>query len=235
MDPTDWLPFYPDQLPKRRSLVGPALASQPPHNSAIFPVPDILASLTFLPSYPDRVPHLRVTRERTVVDIAAWAQLAISPLRWLSTYPSQVPHRRFQVARQIAYTGPPLSQAMVVAAALGWLPRYPDRVPHRRLPARGGEARVVTMIVPPIPPPAPSPLLAWLGCYPATVPHRRSLQPAGAPTHIAPLNVISAGICGVTLSLDTCASPALITQVVVASGMVSEGLGSPALIDEDLC
>lgn len=194
MDPTDWLPFYPDQLPKRRALIGPALASQPPHNPAIFPVPDVLASLTFLPSYPDRVPHLRVTRESTLVNTAALVAPALSLLSWSPRYPDRVPHRRTPLGAHLSFVSAPPGQQVLIATSLAWLPYCPDRVPHRR-----------------------------------------SLQPSGAPTHVAPLNTVSAGVCCVEFGLDTCASPALIVQIVVTPGMVAEGVGSPAFIDEDLC
>jgi hypothetical protein len=194
MDPTDWLPFYPDQLPKRRALVGPALASQPPYNIEIFPVPDLLAALTFFPSFPDQVPRHRVPRSESTVTTAAIFTAAVAPLAWLPTFPDRVPHRRMRLGSHLSCVAAPPGQQVLIGTSLEWLPSWPSQVPHRR-----------------------------------------SLQPAGAPPYIAPLNTVSAGLCGVELGLETCASPALITQIVVTPGLVSEGLGSPAFIDEDLC
>jgi len=133
VDPTDWLPFYPDQLPKRRALIGPALASQPPYNTEIFPVTDVLAGLTFLPTFPDRVPHTRTTRETTWVTSAAVTATAVHPLVWLGRYPDRVPHRRTPLGAYQFLAAPPPGYLVTVAQRLAWLPKYPDRVPHRRL------------------------------------------------------------------------------------------------------
>lgn len=194
MDPTDWLPTYPDRPERRRRPLADALASQPPYSSAIFPVPDVLASLTFLPSYPDRVPHLRVPREQLTVTTAAIFAAAVAPTAWLPIFPDRVPHRRTPLGAHLSCVAPPPGQEVVVAQSLRWLPHWPDRVPHRR-----------------------------------------SLQPTGMAWGGAPLNVLVGGVCGIDFALETFAAPALITQVVVSSGMVAEGLGSPAFIDEDLC
>jgi len=138
MDPTDWLPTYPDRPARRRAPIADALASQPPYNPAIFPVADILASLTFLPSYPDRVPHLRETREQMIVTTAAILATAVAPLQWLPIYPPWGPRRRLPLGSLPAYMAPPLGEAMVIAQSLAWQAHWPDRVPHRRPPVPGG-------------------------------------------------------------------------------------------------
>ena len=138
MDPSDWLPFYPDLLPQRRARLGPSLASQPPYNAEIFPVVDVLAALTFLPSYPDRVPHLRVAREQMTVTTAAIFVTAIAPLAWLPFYPSRGARTRLPLGAYLSYAAPPLGYQMVVAQSLAWQARYPDWIPHQRPPAPAG-------------------------------------------------------------------------------------------------
>lgn len=137
MNPTDWLPFYPDLLSRRHGRLGPSLAS-PPYNAAIFPVVDVLAGLTFLPSYPDRVPHLRIPREQTGVTTAAIFVTAIHPLAWLPVYPQRVPRRRLSLGGHLSYAAPPLGYQMVVAQSLAWQARFPSSVPHRLPPKPAG-------------------------------------------------------------------------------------------------
>ena len=76
--------------------------------------------------------------------------------------------------------------------------------------------------------------LAWQAKFPDRVPHRRLLPPAGEFSAINPV-VAAGGEPCVDLALDTLDSPALIAQVLTAAGVLSEGLASPALINEDLC
>lgn len=138
MDPTDWLPTYPDVLPPRRAARGEALASLPPYTTAVFPVPDVLASLTFLPSFPDRVPHLRVTREQTSVTTAAILVTAIAPQAWLPSYPPWGARTRVPLGAYPSYSAPPLGMQVVIAQSLAWQARFPGSVPHRRPPAPAG-------------------------------------------------------------------------------------------------
>ena len=138
MDPTDWLPTHPDLMPRRRRRLGEALASLPPYTTAVFPVPDVLASLTFLPHYPDRVPHLRVTREQTAVMTGAIFVTAIAPLAWLPIYPAWGPHRRLSRGGMPFLAAPPPGFFMVVAQSLAWQARFPDRVAHRLPPKPAG-------------------------------------------------------------------------------------------------
>jgi len=167
--------------------------AQPPYNFEIFPVSDVLAGLTFLPSYPDRVPHHHVTREQTVVTSAAIFVTAIAPLAWLPSFPSWGMRTRLPRGAYPSYTGPPLSYQMVVAQSLAWQAHFPDRVPHRRLPLLGGFFWAIDPSI-----------------------------PAGA-------------IPCVDLGLETFGSPALLVQMLTVPTMIEEGLGTPALIDEDLC
>ena len=138
MDPTDWLPTHPDLMPRRRRQLGEALASLPPYTTAVFPVADVLASLTFLPFYPDRVPHLRVPREQMTVTTAAIVVTAIHPLVWLPHLPPWGARTRLPLGAYLAYAAPPLSYQMVVAQSLVWQARFPGAVPHRLPPAPAG-------------------------------------------------------------------------------------------------
>lgn len=138
MDPSDWLPTYPDQLRRRRSRLAPALASQPPYNFEVFPVPDVLASLTFLPVFPDRVPHLRVTREETGVMTAAQIATIVAPLGWLPIYPLTVPHRQLATGSIPTEAAPPLGVQVLIAQSLTWQPGWPTSVPHHRPLQPGG-------------------------------------------------------------------------------------------------
>jgi len=147
MDPSDWLPTYPDVLPRRRAPRWQALA-QPPYNTEIFPVPDVLADLTFLPTFPDRVPHLRVTREETWVTSAAITSTALAPLTWLGHYPLMVPHRRLPAGAMQEIAAPPPGYQVVVAASLAWQSHYPSSVPHRRPLQPGGSFSTVDPSVP---------------------------------------------------------------------------------------
>jgi hypothetical protein len=136
--PDDWLPSYPDRPPPPRRTPAPVLASQPPHTPAIFPVPDDLASLTFLPSFPHRVPHLTTTREQTGASAGAWAVSGVHPLVWQGWAPPQVPTRRTPLGAHPTSSAAPLGQFVVTAQRLGWQARFPDRVPHRRPPVWTG-------------------------------------------------------------------------------------------------
>jgi hypothetical protein len=138
MDPSNWLPFHPDLLPRRRRRLGEALASLPPYTTAVFPVSDVLAGLTFLPYYPDRVPHLRVTREQMAVMTGATLVTAIAPQSWLPIFPGWGARTRLPLGAQVSYTGPPLGYAAVVAASLAWQAGFPSAVPHRLPPKPAG-------------------------------------------------------------------------------------------------
>jgi hypothetical protein len=140
MDPDSWLPFYPDLIPLRRSRREGGVASQPPYNVEIFPVADVLASLTFLPSYPDQVPHLRVPREQLTVTTAAILVTTIHPLVWRPTYPDRVPSRRLPLGGLPSYTASPPGYLVTIAQRMAWQARFPDRVSPRRFHQPAGAA-----------------------------------------------------------------------------------------------
>lgn len=129
MDPTQWLPFYPDLLPRAWSRLDPPLASQPPYNVGIFPVPDLLATQTFYPIFPDLTPRRPFLREQTTVPAAAIFSTARAPTSWLPSYPALVPRPQLPVAARPEDAGPPLSVQMVIAQSLAWKARYPAQVP----------------------------------------------------------------------------------------------------------
>lgn|SRR3990167_1178024 len=134
MNPTDWLPFYPDAAPRRRPPYGPALVSQPPYTTAIFPVTDVLASLTFAPVYANRAPARRAPHE-TMVWTTPLGPLPVSPLSWLPILSSALirrPPRGCWVD-----SAPPPSTQVVIAQSLAWQARGTDQRPVARgLPTR---------------------------------------------------------------------------------------------------
>jgi hypothetical protein len=150
MNPTDWLPFYPDLPPRAlRVRQGPALA-QPPR---IFSAPDLLATLTFLPCFPDQVPHRRsqiAWTERIIPPFTA----AIAPSAWRPIYPDRVPHLRLRAAAQPAYFEPPPSVQVLIAQSLTWRAIFPDRVVHHRPVDGGGSFDAI----------APTTVAAGMGC-----------------------------------------------------------------------
>lgn len=135
MVPDNWLPFYPDRLetPARRRDTSPAFL---PHASAVYPVPNILASLTFFPRFPDRVPALRLPREGMAAGLVD--PLAFSPLVWLPVFPLRVPV--IPPRLQGLASDPTFGAGLAIAASLAWQAVYPERVPHLTLFDVGGEA-----------------------------------------------------------------------------------------------
>jgi hypothetical protein len=190
MNPTNWLPFYPDLLPRRHARLGPALASQPPYSTAIFPVPVIAGRLAFLPTFPDRVPHRRVAREQMIFTSAALGASAIGPLSWLSRYPDRVPHRRLPWGAHQEVAAPPLGYQAGVAQSLSWQAYGPDHVSTHRVPLLG---------------------LAW------------TIDPS---LLFAPC---------VALGLEGATSSVFLAGALRSPALLGEGLGTPALLNEDLC
>lgn len=146
----DWIPIVPD-LPPR--------APRPPWRHWTtwrFPivVPDLLASETFQPSYPDRVPSrgliLRPAERSTFS--AALSARTISPVDWYHQRPDRGSDRRPHLTRERRPAGDPPSPGAgaVVAASLAWRAQLPDRAPaHRGRPPEGvGTPRYVQPLVP---------------------------------------------------------------------------------------
>lgn len=147
MDPTNWLPFYPDLPTRTRARLEPTLAGQPPYNTGIFPVPDLLAGLTFLPRFPDRVPHVVEPREQLIVTTAAIFVTAVAPESWLPIYPVIVPRPRLSAAARPSITEAPPSVQVVIAQSLAWGAGYPSRVPRVMSRQPDGAFSTVTPLV----------------------------------------------------------------------------------------
>lgn len=138
-------------LPRRRPWrLWPSRASRPPFSAAIFPVPDILANLTYLPSYPDLTPHRmahsHIPREQQGATVPPIDPSVIAPLAWLAILPAwRAPRSYPAVARPDLAPDlavPPPGEQVVVAQALGWRPIWPEwsvaHFLHPWLPAAEG-------------------------------------------------------------------------------------------------
>lgn len=155
LPPDDWLVPEPSLPPRRRSTAAYAPAVfWAPFSTEAYPVPDVLAGLTFLPSYPDLVPHPRWRRSQYEVNTGALLSTAVAPVAWLPVFPSRVPRRRLSVVARPSCFAPPAGAVVVVAQRQAWKARFPDRVSHQRPPVLAGSFWT-------IPPFAP----AWaIGC-----------------------------------------------------------------------
>lgn len=134
MDPTNWLPTYPDVLAPARSrrVWDGALV---PHSTQAYPVPDTLANLTFAPRFPDRVP---ARRSPTAWIVSSFLDpVTIYPLAWLPIFPERVPH--VPPLLQPLTGDPSFGYGAVVAASLAWQAVYPERVPVVVVLRPGGE------------------------------------------------------------------------------------------------
>lgn len=135
----DWQPVYPDLIPRRRRPLAGGIAAMPPWNTGIFPIPDLLAGLTFKAVFPDAVPHRRTPLASYEVSTGALFFVGVvHPTAFLPRYPDTVPHRRLSAAHHPAVAEPPPSQGIVVAQSLAWQARYPPNVVRRlRQPMAG--------------------------------------------------------------------------------------------------
>lgn len=119
---------YPDLLRRPRRTPPPAVAWCPFSYNA-YPVPDVLASLTFQPIYVDRTRRApsRVPRWELVAPFP----VAVAPLGWLPSYPDRIPARRLPPAQQLS--GADVSGSLVVVGqSLAWAPRLPAWLARRR-------------------------------------------------------------------------------------------------------
>lgn len=194
-----------------------------------------LGDLTFLPSYPDRVPHVVTTRESTWATSAAVSVPVTIPIpaildaqMWLPIYPSRVPHSRVSRAQQGS-----MLAALAVAATnpVSWLPAYPVTVPARRLSTA---ARAQAFVAPSPDAQVVAQQLGWLARYPLRTPRHPPPTPAGAFWTIPP-QVPATGVFCVDLGLDRAMTTDLISESVSGPALLSEGLGSTGLIAETLC
>lgn len=185
----------------------------------------------WLPTFPDLPPRHRRVRAWDVAFIVHSTEAYPVPdllvgLTFLPWFPDQVSHRRLLPAGTSAVSG---AYAPFVTGPLAWLAHYPDRVPVHRPPYGPSVAA---------PPPGAQVViaqrLAWQARFPDQVPHRRPLQPGGDFSAIAPV-VAAGGLPCVELGLDRFASPTFTDQALGVPTALREGLGTPALINEDLC
>lgn len=147
----DWLPIVPDLQRK-----APRLAWRQ-WTTWRFPivVPDILASATFFPSFPERAvaPGVRLRPAERSTFSGALTARAVSPLDWYGQRPDvgsvRAPQR---LPRGLWPAGDPPSpgQSTVIAAQGAWRAQLPDQWPPRRtrMPEGLGTPRFVEPLVP---------------------------------------------------------------------------------------
>lgn len=151
----DWLPVYPDLLPKKRTPRPKDSVFMVPISQSVIPATDVLATKWFLPVYPHRVAR-KTWIDRTFITSAAWLDYIAHPLSWLPIYPAQVPKTR-PARKHPSEFEPPPSVQVIIAQSMAWAPHFPDRVHRTRLQALGG----VFYAIPPSVPAAAVVCLNW--------------------------------------------------------------------------
>ena len=196
-----------------------------------------LGDLTFLPSFPDKVPHVRTKREMMWATSAATTSPKTIPIPdilatkgWLPCYPDHVPHRRPQLA---PHRFDVAALAATAIAPLGWLPSYPHRMPRRarlhaaaRQPAWEGST-VFDVLV--------GQSITWMPTAPPTMPRRHGRPYGSAVTYRQPPVAIASAIPCVELQDQTVTATTLTPDAVGSSALISEGLAATGLVGETLC
>lgn len=133
MTPNNWLiPVFPDRLPPRPS----PRASWPSvfggvHNRAIFPVADVLASVTFFPVMPERRALSRPVAERLAVTASGvLAPPAISPIALWPERPVRGIAARAMAQWAAGAIAPPLGPLILIGQYQAWRPTFPARGIH---------------------------------------------------------------------------------------------------------
>jgi hypothetical protein len=134
LPPTDWLPVLPDRMPPRAKNA--ALRSQyvawAPFSYEAYPTADLLAGLTFQPTFPDRMPRQPVKRQRFEVVTGALVTPAVAPVSWLPIYPNTVPRRKLSPALRTSYTTPTFGWGAVIAQQMAWRFVPPVQIRYRQ-------------------------------------------------------------------------------------------------------
>lgn len=130
MDPTGWQPFVPTTAERRRR---PALAATwvEPSPSGYTPAPDILATLTFFPVLPSRLPRSQRARPEIVIVEPFDGPTRVHPLSWMPLLAGPLP-RQARARQEEAVIDPTFGSGMVVAQSMAWAPQLPNhpRKPH---------------------------------------------------------------------------------------------------------
>lgn len=132
----EWLPEYPDWLPRRRRQA----IFEPIERQNLDPIinPPPPTELTWRPGYPDSLRRLMLSPAISGRSFAPVpALLLLSPLLWLGRYPDSLRRPQLPVALRPQATFP-WSVQPIIPVQMGWRPRYPDRVSHR-FPTRTGQ------------------------------------------------------------------------------------------------
>ena len=115
--------IFPDRFAAPRRPPPQATFSVP-FSSEAYPVTDVLANRTFLPSYPDRVSRLPARIWTALRSGSAPLGYVNLGLGWWPVLPPS-PRVRLRVTQPPAATAPPLSAHVVIAQRMAWAPRMP--------------------------------------------------------------------------------------------------------------
>jgi hypothetical protein len=191
-------------------------------------------ALDWIPLVPSQVPHRRHKQPSYAVApftaVTIPVPLIAGRLAFLPTFPDSVPHHRVQ-GLKLAASLPDFSAAL---NPVSWAPTYPARTTGGLSP-RHRVAAWPSVFAPP-----PGELvniakrMAWSPRFPAQVPHTDPPNEGGSFAAILP-TVAAAGEQCVELVDVGLTAPALITETLTTTGFLQEALGTPALINEDLC
>jgi hypothetical protein len=182
-----WFPLQPDVVrPRPRALPG-----APPVEWIFFlpPVPDVLASLTFAPTYPAWLPARTSPRRWTTERTSATIEPAAAPTAWTPVVTDRTPRPPPRAALHPAFFQPPPGQALVVAAQGTWRAVYPAQFPRAWRLTAGGIWTVEPTIT-----------YAALGCLEL------------AFDHVASTTLTAEALTATTLILEALASPTLIGE-----------------------
>jgi hypothetical protein len=192
-------------------------------------------ALDWIPIAPGQVPHRRLPRPGYSVAPFTVAVIPVpliaGRLAFLPTFPDRVPHHRQPVSRS-ALVQPLLFEAAI--DPVSWTPTFPARTTAGLSPRHKIAAWPSVFAPPPAELVLAAQRLAWTPRYPSQVPHTDPPNEGGSFAAILPA-VAAAGEPCVELIDVALTSPALITQVLTTTGFLQEALGTPALLQEDLC
>ena len=192
-------------------------------------VPDIAATLAWLPHYPDRLfPAQRLATPAHLVVASNLDPIGNpappTPTVWLPTFPAQVTIRKLPAAdRQFYASGSPFLGTALRAHAI-----FPAVLPRRRRQTAQTQTFEIggVLDVPKIG--------GWRTRFPDYLVRRRRLTGGGGVWVVDPTTLINAAPC-IELTAETLTPPALTTETVVSPVMIEETFVSPTLSEEDLC
>lgn len=115
--------IFPDRFPAPRRATPPSVFGVP-FSTEAYPVTDVLANLTFLPSYPDTIDRRPARIWTAVRSGSAPLGYVNLGLGWLPILPP-LPARLRPRQQPLAAAAPPPSAYVVIAQRMAWAPRMP--------------------------------------------------------------------------------------------------------------